>query len=78
MLSKELLNDMILKLHLGLIEETGYKSVELWNVDLSRFSSVKEFADKFEKDGGRLDILVQNAAILSRSYGETSDGWEES
>jgi len=61
-----------------LIEETGYKSVELWNVDLCRFSSVQEFADKFEKDGGRLDILVQNAATLSPKYEETLDGWESS
>ena len=47
-------------------------------MDLSRFSSVKEFAEKLEKDGGRLDILVLNAAIAALVYEETSNGWESS
>ncbi|KAF8235600.1 short-chain dehydrogenase [Tricholoma matsutake] len=57
-------------------QETGCQSVELGNLDLSRFSSVKEFADKFLKDDGRLDILVQNAAVSPAGYEESSDGWE--
>jgi NAD(P)-dependent dehydrogenase (short-subunit alcohol dehydrogenase family) len=32
-------------------------------IDLSELSSIKKFVDKFEEDGGRLDILVQNAAM---------------
>lgn len=65
-----------LKPHLGIKQETGCQSVELGNLDLSRFSSVKEFADKFLKDEGRLDILVQNAAVSPAGYEESSDGWE--
>lgn len=65
--------------YLGLTQETGYHSAELWNVDLCHFSSVKEFADKSQRDGGRLDILVLNAGIGAHSmYEETSDGWESS
>ncbi|GLB39563.1 putative protein CC1G_02706 Coprinopsis cinerea okayama7 130 [Lyophyllum shimeji] len=56
--------------------ETGYRAVELWLIDLSEFSSVVAFADKFEKDGGRLDILVENAAIATQTYETTRDGWE--
>ncbi|KAG5731867.1 WW domain-containing oxidoreductase [Termitomyces sp. T112] len=56
--------------------ETGYQAVELWIVDLSKFSSVVAFVDKFEKDGGRLDILLENAAIFPGTYTTTSDGWE--
>ncbi|KAJ7673613.1 short-chain dehydrogenase [Mycena rosella] len=55
---------------------TGYKKAELWIVDLANFASVKQFADKFERDGGRLDILVENAAILPFKYESTKDGWE--
>ncbi|KAF8875612.1 hypothetical protein CPB85DRAFT_1235845 [Mucidula mucida] len=55
--------------------ETGFK-VELWLVDLASFASVSSFADKFDKDGGRLDILVMNAGLMSPTYSATVDGWE--
>ncbi|RDB15750.1 WW domain-containing oxidoreductase [Hypsizygus marmoreus] len=58
-------------------QETGYTSSELWIIDLAQFSSVIAFADKFENDGGRLDILVENAACAPTSvYSGTVDGWE--
>lgn len=57
-------------------EDTGYTNVELWLVDLSKFSSVIEFSERFDKDGGRLDILVMNAAVLMRVYEATEDHWE--
>ncbi|KAF8074512.1 hypothetical protein FPV67DRAFT_1665270 [Lyophyllum atratum] len=43
-------------------EETGYKAAELWIIDLCEISFVTEFADKFDKDEGGLDILVENAS----------------
>ncbi|KAJ7173561.1 hypothetical protein C8R46DRAFT_1083145 [Mycena filopes] len=58
--------------------ETGYTKAELWIVDLADFASVTQFADKFEKDGGRLDILVENAGMLADKYEPTKDGWEAS
>ncbi|KAG5635341.1 hypothetical protein H0H81_011663, partial [Sphagnurus paluster] len=57
-------------------DETDYKAAELWIIDLAQFSSVTAFADKFEKDGGRLDILVENAACAPTAYQATSDKWE--
>ncbi|KAG6856449.1 hypothetical protein H0H87_004414 [Tephrocybe sp. NHM501043] len=57
-------------------QETAYKGAKLWIVDLSRFSSVTAFAEKFEKDGGRLDVLVANAASVPVLYTPTSDDWE--
>ncbi|KAK0457807.1 uncharacterized protein EV420DRAFT_479290 [Desarmillaria tabescens] len=57
--------------------ETGYQKAELWLVDLSRFSSVTAFANRFEADGGRLDILVLNAGVIpTKEYLTTPDGWE--
>ncbi|KAJ7485731.1 hypothetical protein FB451DRAFT_1027155, partial [Mycena latifolia] len=35
-------------------------------------------ADKFEQDGGRLDILVANAAVAGWEYTSTKDEWETS
>ncbi|SJK99042.1 uncharacterized protein ARMOST_02326 [Armillaria ostoyae] len=59
--------------------ETGCQKTELWLVDLSRFSSVTAFANKFEADGGRLDILVLNAGVMpTKEYRTTVDGWESS
>ncbi|KAJ6448326.1 hypothetical protein C8R45DRAFT_161953 [Mycena sanguinolenta] len=57
-------------------KETGYTKGELWIVDLSDFQSVKKFADKWETDGGRLDIIVANAAIEPGKFFLTKDGWE--
>lgn len=63
-------------MHTDLEAKTGYKNTELWLVDLGDFSSVRAFADRFEKDGGRLDILVQNAGVASFDYESTVDGYE--
>ncbi|KAJ7089881.1 hypothetical protein B0H15DRAFT_939144 [Mycena belliarum] len=57
---------------------TGYAKAELRLIDLADFASVRSFADKFEKDGGRLDILVENAAVSADTYEATKDGWETS
>ncbi|KAJ6512135.1 hypothetical protein C8R47DRAFT_1093696 [Mycena vitilis] len=56
--------------------ETECTTAELWIVDLAEFASVRRFADKFEQDGGRLDILVANAAVILDKYEESKDGWE--
>ncbi|KAF7345417.1 WW domain-containing oxidoreductase [Mycena venus] len=56
--------------------ETGYSKAELWIIDLADFSSVRQFADRFEREAGRLDILVENAAIGSFTYTPTKDNWD--
>jgi NAD(P)-dependent dehydrogenase (short-subunit alcohol dehydrogenase family) len=58
-------------------EETGCKTAELWILDLASFASVKSFAERFEREGGRLDILVENAGVFPEEKLQfTSDGWE--
>ncbi|KAH6903863.1 short-chain dehydrogenase [Coprinopsis sp. MPI-PUGE-AT-0042] len=57
-------------------EETGFENVFLRLLDLAKFSSVIEFADKFEQEEDRLDIVVANAAIGRTDYVLTEDGWE--
>ncbi|KAJ7286170.1 hypothetical protein C8J57DRAFT_1461364 [Mycena rebaudengoi] len=58
--------------------ETGYANAELRIVDLADFGSVRQFADKFEQDGNRLDYLVLNAGVANFKYEPTEDGWETS
>ncbi|KAF7437540.1 hypothetical protein PC9H_004382 [Pleurotus ostreatus] len=62
----------------NLKKSTGFDRAELWLVDLCSFASVQAFADKFEKEVERIDILVANAAIIPRAYEVTKDGWETS
>ncbi|KAF9527907.1 hypothetical protein CPB83DRAFT_836265 [Crepidotus variabilis] len=60
-----------------IIRETEFKNVELWLSDLTDFSSVNVFAEKYEKEGGRLDLLAENAAIIPvMGQQMTRDGWE--
>ena len=57
--------------------ETGYKSAELWIIDLARISSVVDFAKRSEKEGGRIDILLLNAGIAPAPGQQlTADGYE--
>jgi retinol dehydrogenase 12 len=57
--------------------ETGYESAELWVIDLARISSVVNFAERFEKEGGRIDILLMNAAVAPFAGQQlTADGYE--
>ena len=59
-------------------EATGYKP-EVRLVDLAEFASVSSFAEKYEKEVGRLDIIVANAAIIPEDKtkaARTADGWE--
>jgi len=58
-------------------QTTNYKGGEVWAIDLTDFSSVSAFADRYgQEGGGRLDILVENAGIVTHVYRETRDGWE--
>lgn len=57
-------------------ENTGHKNVEVWKLDLASFASVKAFAEKAENELERLDIVVGNAGIHTRSWWATGDGWE--
>lgn len=56
---------------------TGFGEIEVWDVDLADFASIKAFASRFEKEGGgHLDLLVMNSGITTIEFVETKDGWE--
>ncbi|KAF9522417.1 short-chain dehydrogenase [Crepidotus variabilis] len=60
-----------------IVRETEFKNVEVWLIDLTDFASVSAFAERYETEGGRLDILVENAAIIPTAGQKmTKDGWE--
>ena len=53
---------------------TGYKKTELHLLDLAKFASVVDFAEKFKNEP--LDILIANAGVAMGAYETTPDGWE--
>ncbi|KIJ53207.1 hypothetical protein M422DRAFT_64730 [Sphaerobolus stellatus SS14] len=61
-------------------KDTGIgKELVAWQLDLSKFASVNAFVAKFEAEGGgRLDLLVSNAAVSPIKFAKTEDGWEQS
>ncbi|TFK96205.1 short-chain dehydrogenase [Pterulicium gracile] len=56
--------------------ETGYERGEVWMIDLADFASIGRFADRFNQEEARLDILVANAASGLATYELTKDGYE--
>ncbi|KAG7440371.1 NAD(P)-binding protein [Guyanagaster necrorhizus] len=55
---------------------TGYTKAELWIIDLANFNSVISFADRAERELDRLDILIENAGMMTYEY-EQVEGWEK-
>jgi NAD(P)-dependent dehydrogenase (short-subunit alcohol dehydrogenase family) len=58
------------------VQETGFTRGEVRLVDLLNFKSVTSFADAFEAEHERLDILVCNAGMFSPDYEVSADGHE--
>jgi NAD(P)-dependent dehydrogenase (short-subunit alcohol dehydrogenase family) len=54
----------------------GTGAVDVMELDLARFASVREFADRFGERHDRLEVLVNNAGLLLGSRRETTDGYE--
>jgi NAD(P)-dependent dehydrogenase (short-subunit alcohol dehydrogenase family) len=45
-------------------------------LDLAGLSCVLEFAEQFQAEYSRLDVLVNNAGVMALPYGKTADGFE--
>lgn len=59
----------------NLKERTGFERAEMWSLDQSSFSSVRNFADRLLKETDRLDFLIENAGVLAtETYEVTEDG----
>ncbi|KAJ3010983.1 hypothetical protein HKX48_007090 [Thoreauomyces humboldtii] len=50
--------------------------VDVWELDLSSFDSVKRFVEKVRKLE-RLDVMCENAGIAGFGFKKTDNGWEE-
>jgi len=50
--------------------------IEVMELDLEDLNSIKRFASRFKESYDRLDILMNNAGIMTVPYGLTKDGFE--
>uniref|UniRef100_A0A3Q1G5F4 Retinol dehydrogenase 12, like n=1 Tax=Acanthochromis polyacanthus TaxID=80966 RepID=A0A3Q1G5F4_9TELE len=58
------------------IETSGNDNVK-WYFDLNRLTkSIREFAEAFNRDEPKLNILINNAGVMICPYGKTADGFE--
>lgn len=57
-------------------QDRGETKLEVWELDLASFKSVKAFAERCINDLDRLDVLLNNAAIAIARWTTTADGWE--
>ena len=57
-------------------QKTKNNNVRIEYIDLGNLSSVREFAEKMNKNLRRLDILVNNAAVMMCPHWKTKDGFE--
>ncbi|XP_008275341.1 dehydrogenase/reductase SDR family member 13-like isoform X2 [Stegastes partitus] len=56
-----------------IIQETGNQQVIFMQLDLASLQSVRSFADNFLKSESRLDLLINNAGLMTS--GQTEDGF---
>lgn len=55
---------------------SGSDTVDLLQLDLGSQDSTRAFAENFLKNYDRLDVLINNAAVVPTKRQETSDGYE--
>lgn len=64
------------KARANIIERTGNGNVHVALCDLSRLDSVRRAAERFQHDLSRLDVLVNNAGVMTNQRERSTDGIE--
>lgn len=59
-----------------ILKEVSKADLEVMKIDLSKFSSVRDFAEKFKSKFEKLDVLINNAGVMMPPYTKTEDGFE--
>jgi NAD(P)-dependent dehydrogenase (short-subunit alcohol dehydrogenase family) len=59
-----------------ILDQLGEADVHLGLCDLSRLESVRQFAERFAAEAPRLDVLVNNAGVLTQERERSADGIE--
>ena len=57
-------------------QSTGNPNVDVRELELSVPDSVRAFASAYLADHDSLDLLINNAGVMARPLGRTTEGWE--
>ena len=57
--------------------ESGSEDLSFARCDLASLASIRAFADQFKQQHERLDVLINNAGVLTLKREETEDGFEK-
>jgi len=57
--------------------ESGNENIEMMQVDLASFSSIREFAKQFSQKYQQLNVLINNAGVFCWKREETQEGFEK-
>lgn len=52
-------------------------TIQVWELEMSNFASVKNFANRVNTELPRVDVALLNAGVWNRDYTKSSEGWEE-
>ncbi|XP_058478737.1 retinol dehydrogenase 12, like [Solea solea] len=59
-----------------IIDKSGNQNISCKKLDLADTKSIREFAEGINKDEPKLNLLINNAGVMSCPYGKTTDGFE--
>lgn len=59
-----------------IIKKTNNSKVDVEELSLDNFQSIRDFAQRIKERFSHLDILVNNAGIMGCPYSLTKDGFE--
>ncbi|OQE29435.1 hypothetical protein PENSTE_c002G06027 [Penicillium steckii] len=52
-------------------------TIQVWELEMSNFASVKNFANRVNTELPRVDVALLNAGVWNRDYAKSLEGWEE-
>jgi NAD(P)-dependent dehydrogenase (short-subunit alcohol dehydrogenase family) len=59
-----------------ILRQNPHAKIEMAELDLANLKSVRSFAKSFQEKYSRLDVLLNNAGIMTTPYFKTKDGFE--
>jgi len=60
----------------ALLKNHNHADIQVMKLDLADLASVRAFADEFSSQYASLDLLLNNAGVMTPPYSKTKDGFE--